>query len=615
MAKSMRPLTIHPITTRNLTVLRVEDVTPGMRRVTLGGPQLKAHTADNGFPVDAIPCDGFDDHIKMMFRDPDLGPDEPTVIPSQADGVLNWPEDKRLCVRSYTIRAWRPDAGEHGEVDLDFVKHGFGPATTWAYTTEPGENIQIAGPKSCATQPEGADWVLIAGDETALPAIGRWLEEMSPDTTGQVFIEVDQDDHVQNLVHPDGITVTWLPRNGVEAGKSTALYDAITGTDWWDGTCFAWVAGETLTLTPIRRWLRREMGLAKEQVDVAGYWRYTEPVVDDSGEISGAAENTAAVFHELTEIFPGVAVRVAVTLGLGGILTGRRATLDDVVAETGADRTGLEKLLRYLAALELVDINADGYTLTRLGAEMDADHTIDHLSLTGVAGRREAGVLSLLAAVQTGTGDYARWFGDDFESIVQDDPELLRQRTEQWSDTASWSTAPMTQHPVFAPLGSVRVSGRSAADIALGLTENHPNLTVHLLATPAELDAATTVHPALAGHPRIIAEAGSPLTPPATPVDATLFAGGLNTLPDADAVHTLREATRRGHEILVFGKDLNETLAHDHDYEDDLLNFALYRSGVRTDAQNRALFSEAGLQVTDQSTVGWGFTLTRLAPR
>lgn len=437
-------MTIHPITTRTLQVLRVDDVTPGMRRITLGGPELKAHTAANGYPVDEIHCDGFDDHCKVVLRHTDLPADAPTPAPTQNAGVLDWPTDELAVNRSYTIRKWRPEAGEHGEMDVDFVKHGVGPATRWAYAVTPGEDIQIAGPKACATQPEGADWLLIAGDETALPAIGRWLEEMPADTRGQVFIEVDQDDHVQTIDHPEGVEITWLPRNGAEAGTTTALYDAITSCEWWDGKAFAWVAGETMTLVPIRRWLRREKGLAKEQVDVAGYWR-REVVLDEK---SGETENTRAKFHELTEIFPGVAVRVAVTLGLGPAMVGASRTLAELVEATGADEVGLAKLLRYLAALELVEVSGDSgdtYSLTSLGAALDDEHTIEELTLTGVIARREAGLLSLLPAVRTGTGDYARWFGADFEDLVQTTPELITERTAAQSETSSFMIAPCSR--------------------------------------------------------------------------------------------------------------------------------------------------------------------------
>jgi NADPH-dependent ferric siderophore reductase len=607
MPRSLRPTTIHPITTRTLQVLRVADVTPGMRRVTLGGPELKAHVAANGFPVDEIHCDGFDDHCKFILRHPDLPADAPTPAPTQNAGVLDWPHDDLAVNRSYTIRKWRPEAGEYGEMDVDFVKRGVGPATRWAYAVQPGEDIQIAGPKACALQPEGADWLLIAGDETALPAIGRWLEEMPADTRGQVFIEVCRGDHIQTIDHPAGVEITWLPRNGAEAGTTTALFDAITGCEWWDGKVFAWVAGETLTLVPIRRWLRREKGLAKEQVDVAGYWR-REVVLDEE---SGATENTAAAFHELTEIFPGVAVRVAVTLGLGPALAGTPRPLADLAETTGADATGLAKLLRYLAALELVEVTDGKYSLTRLGAALDDENTIEHLTLTGVAARREAGLLSLLPAVRTGTGDYDRWFGADFEDLAQSTPELLAERTSSQSDGTTWAVAPLVEEPAFADLRTLRITGKAPVDVALALTAKYPELRVSVLATPAELEAASSVFPELGGNERITLEPGSPLGAPAGTVDATLITGGLGHYPDADAVHVINQAAAGG-QVLVFGRVLNEELAHDHDYEDDLLDFTLYGGGSRTDAEHRDLFARAGVTDVAQSTVGWGFTLYRL---
>ena len=393
-----------------------------MRRITLGGPELKAHTAANGYPVDEIHCDGFDDHCKVVLRHADLPADAPTPAPTQNAGVLDWPTDELAVNRSYTIRKWRPEAGEHGEMDVDFVKHGVGPATRWAYAVTPGEDIQIAGPKACATQPEGADWLLIAGDETALPAIGRWLEEMPADTRGQVFIQVDQDDHVQTIDHPEGVEITWLPRNGAEAGTTTAL---------------------------------------------------------------------------------------------------------------------------------------------------DDEHTIEELTLTGVIARREAGLLSLLPAVRTGTGDYARWFGADFEDLVQTTPELITGRTAVQSETSSFMIAPLIEEKLFNELRTLRIT----------------------------------------------LEPGSPLNPPAGqmgPVDATLFTDGLHHFPGADAAHAISQAASTSGSVLVFGKILNEELAHDHDYEADLLAFTLYGGGSRTDAEHRELFARAGVSDVEQSTVGWGVTLYRL---
>ncbi|WP_313006918.1 siderophore-interacting protein [Corynebacterium variabile] len=123
------------------------------------------------------------------------------------------------------------------------MKHGLGTATTWAYRAQPGERIHIAGPSSSRSLPEGADWLLIAGDDTATPAIARFLEDLPADARRQVFLEVAEESHVYDLRELPNMEVTWLPRNGVSAEASTFLADAVAAADWQGGQCFAWLAG------------------------------------------------------------------------------------------------------------------------------------------------------------------------------------------------------------------------------------------------------------------------------------------------------------------------------------------------------------------------------------
>ncbi|WP_297007211.1 siderophore-interacting protein, partial [uncultured Corynebacterium sp.] len=124
MPRRIRPITVHPMTLRNLEVTAVTDITPALRRITLTGPDLADFTST-----------GFDDDVKMFFAYP--GQTEP-VLPYIENGGIRFPKEPAPLVRTYTIRAWRPEAGEHGEVDIDFVRHGVGVATTWAYRTRPG---------------------------------------------------------------------------------------------------------------------------------------------------------------------------------------------------------------------------------------------------------------------------------------------------------------------------------------------------------------------------------------------------------------------------------------------------------------------------------------------
>lgn len=614
MPRSLRPREIYPTTTRWLHVLRVRDASPGMRRVTLGGEKLQAHTAENGYPVAAFRSDGFDDEFKIMFKHPEA---EAALGPEQRDGVLHWPlEDPHLVMRTYTVRRWDAEAAE---LDIDFVLHGVGPATSWARHAQPGDRVQIAGPRQSGGEPEGADWLLVAGDETALPAIARWLEEMPQDTKAQVFIEVGEQDHRQELVQPPGVEITWLSRDGAEAGTTTLLQDAITSAQWWEGAVFAWVAGEALSIAPIRRWLTREKQLPKEQVEVTGYWRRSEVVVSEENPELPDFEATVDVrkaFHDLAEIAPGLALRTAATIGLGPVLAERPRTIYEAAAVTGADRTGLFKLLRYLASIDVVEKREGGaWALTVLGHQLDNDFILERLDLSGHSAQRDLGLLALTEAVRTGTGDVERWFGTDFGTHLQRSPGMLRRRLESEADQSVIVTGALAEAEELAGHSRIAVLGRAPGAFARDLVKKHPGTSVTVTATPAEIEILRQIHPE---DERIDHRPGSILHLPEVTFDIVLVTGqGLHSLPETDAVHALEQATSRlrpGGKILILGRVLDEQTAHDHDYEDDLVEFALHGGGLRTADEQEKLFARAGLVVQQQSTVGWGFPLRTLRP-
>lgn len=606
MARSLRRWSIYPITTRHLQVLRVAQVTPGMRRVTLGGPQLGGFVADNGFPVAPFRSDGFDDEFKLLFRHPDR---ETALGPAQADGVLDWPRDPHVVLRTYTARRWDPGAGE---LDVDFVEHGTGPATVWARTVQPGETIQIAGPKMSGTHPD-ADWTLIAGDETALPAIGRWLEEFPDGARAQVFIEVGEETHWQELAVPPGVEVTWLSRDGAPAGTTSLLLDALQGAPWWPGTVFAWVAGETLTLTPIRRWLRGEKGLAKEQVEVTGYWRRTERAAP-AEPAGGAGEEGVAVddadrLHELTELVPPVAIRVAATLGWGPLLRDRDLSAAELAELSGADAAGTRKLLRYLAALGLAEEPRPGrYRWTALGAELDDEDVAGALDLTRARAQRELGILALLAAVRTGVGDYARFFGAPFGDVVAREEALVRSGLEDEAASAAWVAEPLSGSDVLDGAGSAWISGPGSGEFARHLRERHPEMILRVLVRPSQVDAVR----ARVGSDDVEVLAGSPLEPRADRADVFLLTDALSAHPDADAAHILasaRESVAPGGRVVVVAEFLDEASAWDHDFEEDLLDFAITGGGRRTEAEFAALADQAGLRAAKRTTIGWGMAV------
>lgn len=416
----------YSLSTRYLQVLRVHDVTDGMRRVILGGEQLAAHTADNGYPVPAFRSDNFDDSIKLIFS---TTPGRAPQGPEQRDGKIAWPsKNSGSTRRTYTVRNY--DASR-GELNVDFVLHGSGVASDWARQAQVGQTLQITGPKSTASHPSGADWILAAGDATALPAMSRWLEQWPTGQRGKFFIAVDADSHRQDLVQPEGVEITWLVRE-----SPNALYDAITSTDWWDGEPFAWVAGESASLKPIRRWLQHEKGLRKDQMHLSGYWksskqkdRYranrtqpteitsaTEPAATTTpaaqptrqAEASPAtavqAASTPAVqeldFAALADLVAPFAIRTTVTIGLGTALSTAPRDTEELAVATNTQPAGLATLLAYLETHNLVARNsAQQWQLSTAGRVLADANTIDQLSadhprtnetVTGLAHLHEA---------------------------------------------------------------------------------------------------------------------------------------------------------------------------------------------------------------------------------
>ncbi|UTX53538.1 siderophore-interacting protein [Leucobacter aridicollis] len=306
-------------------VLRITQLSPHFTRITFGGDDL---------PHFGI--DGLDQRIKLLLPLPDGTFPELGLFGDESPAMLDWyrkwrelPDDERNPIRTYTIRAVRP---ELAEIDVDFVLHGTeGPASAWAQAATPGDELIIVGPDSRALEPAGGiEWnpgparrVLLAGDETAAPAICAILESLPSDFTGEAFIEVPEAGDALELSHPSGVTVTWLGRDGAPHGTflepaiaewgarrlpgagaragdpeqgdvagartdSGASADADASTDaeavdsdevLWDvpehvvGEDYAWLAGEAGVVTRMRRHLVRDLGIDRKAVAFMGYWR------------------------------------------------------------------------------------------------------------------------------------------------------------------------------------------------------------------------------------------------------------------------------------------------------------------------------------------------------
>lgn len=257
-------------------VTDVRRISPRMARITFAGDGL------DDFPTWP------DQQLKLLFPKP--GRHAPRLPDQGADGdVMRWyhaflalPEDERPWMRSYTVRSYDP---ARQRITVDFVLHGAatpggdpaaGPATRWAASAAVGDTLARYGPAADYARPlplDTADWLLLAGDETALPAIGSLVEALPPEARALACLEVADAAEEQRLTTRADLTVHWVHRDGAPPGHGDALPSAVRALPFPPGRVFAWLAGEAGTVRALRRHLVDERGIDKRQIDFTGYWR------------------------------------------------------------------------------------------------------------------------------------------------------------------------------------------------------------------------------------------------------------------------------------------------------------------------------------------------------
>ncbi|GAB3985804.1 siderophore-interacting protein [Plantactinospora veratri] len=241
---------------RYASVLRTAWLTPHMIRVVLGGEGLAGFAADT-----------YTDHyVKLIF--PPAGVDYP--VPLDLDLIKReLPRDQWPRLRTYTVRAWDAVARE---LTLDFVYHGDeGLAGPWAAAARPGDRVMFRGPGGGYAPDPLADWHLLVGDESALPAIGAALERLPYAVPARVFVEVSGPDEEQELRTEACAEIVWVHRAGRVVGE--ALVEAVRAATFPPGDLHAFVHGEAYFVRELRRMLRAELRVPKERLSISGYWR------------------------------------------------------------------------------------------------------------------------------------------------------------------------------------------------------------------------------------------------------------------------------------------------------------------------------------------------------
>ncbi|GAA1201574.1 siderophore-interacting protein [Prauserella alba] len=249
------------------TVRRTERLTPHLIRVVCGGDGFAAFTPNT--------CT--DSYVKVLFAPDGVSYPDPLDL-------ADLPDEQRPRMRTYTVRGFDPEAHE---LVLDFVHHGDrGLAGPWAARLDVGDEVLLVGPGGGYAPSAEADWHLLVGDESALPAIANALEAMPDGADARVFVLVEDEHDELPLVTKADAQVRWLHRS-----RGDDLVAAVRDLAFPTGDVHAFVHGEAGFVRDLRRYLLREHGIERDRASISGYWR--RGADDETWREEKAAERAA----------------------------------------------------------------------------------------------------------------------------------------------------------------------------------------------------------------------------------------------------------------------------------------------------------------------------------
>lgn len=242
-----------------LEVLDNQQVSPHIRRVTLGGDEVSAMTPQ-----------GFDQWFRFFMR---REGQEALRVPKSPSTwfpqYLAMREQHRPWIRNYTVRDFRLDAGE---LDIDFVCHEDpGPGAAWAMAAGRGERAVLLDEGLLYNDDGLAGEILMVGDESVLPAVAGVCGSLEDDARGTVVLEVGHRDDIQEFRRPAGVDIRWVERGSLREGQ--AALEELRGMRMPEQFGYAYAAGEQQLATGARRHLVRDRGIDKRRITFTGYWK------------------------------------------------------------------------------------------------------------------------------------------------------------------------------------------------------------------------------------------------------------------------------------------------------------------------------------------------------
>lgn len=555
---SLPDLVIHPLVVRTVRVRCVETLPGRVRRIRLEGDELSPFTRA-GLEHPAFAAPGFDDHIKVVLAaDGDIA----SALPAQHPDGIEWTPSKHRLTRDYTPHSVDPDGGGFS---LDFVLHGDGPAARWATEARPGAELSFVGPKSSTVLPADATSVLLIGDETALPAIGRFLAERPLAVPAHTLLLTGDRAAGRDLSRGAGDSLRVEFMNEPDGEAIAELYDAMCDEHDLGDRPFVWAAGEAKALLPLRRRLSGKV--ARGYRSITGYWH-----VDDD--------------HPATVEEPGLppspvawfAVRAAIELGLlPALSTGTRSTRElETELGTGA---ALSPLLDTLAATGILRSGKGGrWELTDLAADL-LDDPHEREGFIGPEAEQTLALRHLAASLRTGQPAWALTYGVGFAESVRDDDDLVEHLAHE------------SESLVYLQHGLVRVlAGLESADTVV-------------VGPGAELVAGLAAKNGMAGVRTVSAGQSA---------DVVVSAMLLGHLDDDAARAHLRSLAAMAPRALVVDASAPDGLSRGA-AELGLLRFATTATPARSTGRLGELARECGWTPVSHRGLGWGVVADEFA--